>query len=79
MDAYFLHVSSRLQKIREGEPEPGGWLEELKTWPFWRAVLAEGVATMFFVFIGTMAAVSMVESTDLDAKFIRVSTVWLYF
>lgn len=73
MDAYFLHVSSRLDKLRQGEQAgSGGWLDELKSWPLWRAVLAEFLATMLFVFIGTMSATAMADTTDLDAKFIRV-------
>lgn len=73
MDAYFLHVSSRLDKLRQGEQAAsGGLLDELKSWPLWRAVLAEFLATMVFVFIGTMSATTMADTTDLDAKFIRV-------
>mgnify|MGYP000435170930 FL=1 len=75
MDGYFVHIASRLESLRQGgKGEETGWLGELKSWSLWRAVAAEFLATMMFVFIGTMAACSMAETPDtsLDAKFIRV-------
>ncbi|WAR21867.1 AQPA-like protein, partial [Mya arenaria] len=46
--------------------------QELKTWSLWRAVLAEFLATLLFVFIGTMSAVDIVPITDSAGKFVRI-------
>ena len=70
MDAYFLYVADRLEKIRNGEAK--GLLGELKSWELWRAVLAEGVATMLFVFIGTASAVLPMGEALQAAKIVRV-------
>lgn len=75
MEAYFVHIASRVEKLRQGEADSVGWMDELKSWPLWRAVLAEFIATMLFVFIGTMSASSMAETTDVDAKFLRVRDI----
>ncbi|WAR21869.1 AQP2-like protein [Mya arenaria] len=73
IDGYFLYLASRLDKLRRGEnTETGNWLQELKTWSLWRAVLAEFLATLLFVFIGTMSAVDIVPITDSAGKFIRI-------
>ncbi|WAR21870.1 AQP1-like protein, partial [Mya arenaria] len=45
---------------------------ELKSWPLWRAVLAEFIATLLFVFIGTMSAIDIVPFTDTAGKFVRI-------
>lgn len=73
MDGYFLHVANRLDKIRTGDNHgKSEFLKELKTLDLWRAVLAEFVATMLFVFIGTMSAVGIVTLSTGEA-IIRVS------
>lgn len=58
MDAYFLYITSKLEKLRKG-PERSLFdiAGEFKSWDLWRAVLAEGVATMLFVFAGTSSIV----------------------
>ncbi|XP_052773593.1 aquaporin-5-like [Mya arenaria] len=73
IDGYFVYLASRLDKLRQGgDTETGNWLQELKTWPLWRAVLAEFLATLLFVFIGTMSAVDIVPITDPAGKFVRI-------
>ena len=73
MDAYFLYVANRIDKIRAGEGS-GKFdiVGELKSWELWRAVMAEGVATMLFVFIGTASAVLPLGEVLMAAKIIRV-------
>ena len=73
MDAYFLYVANRIDKIRAGEGN-GKFdiVGELKSWELWRAVMAEGVATMLFVFIGTASAVLPLGEVLMAAKIIRV-------
>ncbi|XP_052770365.1 aquaporin FA-CHIP-like [Mya arenaria] len=73
VDGYFIYLASRLDKLRKGgDTETGNWLQELQTWPLWRAVLAEFLATLVFVFIGTMSAVDIVPLTDPAGKFVRI-------
>ncbi|WAR21889.1 AQPA-like protein [Mya arenaria] len=76
IDGYFIYLASRLDKLRKGgDTETGNWLQELQTWPLWRAVLAEFLATLLFVFIGTMSAVDIVPITDPAGKFVRISPI----
>lgn len=68
MDGYFLYIASKLEGLRKGGPERGVFdiLGEIKSLDLWRAVLAEGLATMIFVFVGTSATV-LPLGEDLDA------------
>ncbi|XP_062599756.1 aquaporin-4-like [Saccostrea cucullata] len=54
MEGYFMHVSQAVTEARFGKDveEKVYSIRELKTWKFWRAVLAEFVGTMLFVFLG---------------------------
>ncbi|XP_061182475.1 aquaporin-1-like [Saccostrea echinata] len=54
MEGYFMHVSQAVAEARFGKDleEKVYSIRELKTWKFWRAVLAEFVGTMLFVFLG---------------------------
>lgn len=55
MEGYFMHVSKKVAEARFGkeeEEEKVYSVRELKTWKFWRAVMAEFVGTMLFVFLG---------------------------
>ncbi|XP_060576032.1 aquaporin AQPAe.a-like [Ruditapes philippinarum] len=59
MEGYFLYIANHLENIRLTDSRsslPNKTIHELKTWDLWRAVLAEFVATVLFVFIGTMSA-----------------------
>lgn len=50
-----MHVSKKVAEARFGkeeEEEKVYSVRELKTWKFWRAVMAEFVGTMLFVFLG---------------------------
>lgn len=74
MDSYFIHIANRLEKLRRTDKNQSkGILNELKSWDLWRAVIAEGIATLLFVFIGTMSAVGIVPVTDVTGNFVRVS------
>lgn len=59
MEAYFVYIANKIQEIRFGKPKEVRILQlgELKTWPFWRAVLAEFVGTLLFVFLGSASAI----------------------
>nr|QIE08067.1 aquaporin 1 [Sinonovacula constricta] len=72
MDGYFAYIARRLDSIRlspDGEPT---MFREVKSRDLWRAVLAEFVATMLFVFIGTMSAVPLVPVGGA-AQYVRVA------
>ena len=73
MDGYFLYIADRLDRIRVGEGKGKfDLIGELKSWELWRAVLAEGVATMLFVFIGTASAVLPAGEALSAAVIVRV-------
>ena len=73
MDGYFLHIANRLDSIRTEGQGKLDIIGELKSWDLWRAVLAEGLATMLFVFVGT-ASIVLPEGQVLGpALIIRVS------
>lgn len=59
MEAYFMYIANKIQEIRFGKPKEVRILQfgELKTWPFWRAALAEFVGTLLFVFLGSASAI----------------------
>ncbi|KAL4218102.1 Aquaporin-4 [Mactra antiquata] len=74
MDGYFLSIASKLDSIRlQSTTGKLDILRELKSFELWRGVLAEFLATMLFVFIGTMSAVDVVNPLDLSSKFIRIA------
>uniref|UniRef100_A0A8W8NLK5 Uncharacterized protein n=1 Tax=Magallana gigas TaxID=29159 RepID=A0A8W8NLK5_MAGGI len=55
MEGYFMHVSKKVADARFGkeqEEEKVYSVRELKSWKFWRAVMAEFVGTLLFVFLG---------------------------
>lgn len=55
MEGYFMHVSKKVADARFGkeqEEEKVYSVQELKSWKFWRAVMAEFVGTLLFVFLG---------------------------
>lgn len=50
-----MHVSKKVAEARFGkeqEEEKVYSVRELKSWKFWRAVMAEFVGTLLFVFLG---------------------------
>ena len=73
MDAYFLYITSKLEKLRKG-PERNllDIAGELKSWDLWRAVLAEGIATMLFVFVGTSSIVQPTGELMDGGRIVRV-------
>lgn len=76
MDGYFLDLTRRIERIRLGDT-PIGMLQELKSRDFWRAVFAEFIATMVFLFIATMAAVPLVPVDGVQANIIKVGEIFL--
>ena len=74
MDGYFLHIANRLDKIRTGDGQGNfNIFGELKSWDLWRAVLAEGVATLLFVFVGTASIVLPTGEVPGAPLIVRVS------
>ena len=74
MDAYFLYLTSKLEKLRTG-PERSllDMKREILSWDLWRGTLAEGIATMLFVFIGTASIVFPIGEALTSAKIVKVS------
>lgn len=66
MDGYFYYITNKLEAIRLGQTS-GRFdiVGELKSYELWRAVSAEFIATMLFVFIGTMSAVTLDANDDV--------------
>lgn len=74
MDGYFLYIASKLEKLRTGPKKSVlDIVGEIKSWDLWRAVLAEGLATMLFVFIGTSAIVLPLGQALDGAKIVRIA------
>ncbi|KAL3889401.1 hypothetical protein ACJMK2_001745 [Sinanodonta woodiana] len=82
MEGYFIYITNKLANIRS-EKEIGGpkglLFREVYQWSFWRAILAEFVGTMLFVFIGCASTIrltldgSSVPQDKLDhARIIRI-------
>ncbi|KAK3088627.1 hypothetical protein FSP39_021464 [Pinctada imbricata] len=70
MEGYFVYVSDKLEEIRFGAPEKYqifGTREVVK-WAFWRAVLAEFIGTLLFVFLGCASAVPIGDSIQPTIK-----------
>ncbi|XP_071142861.1 aquaporin AQPAn.G-like isoform X3 [Mytilus edulis] len=70
MEAYVMYIANKLQEIRFGKPSEVRILHfgELKTWTFWRAVLAEFVGTLLFVFLGCASAVPITGEPQSTIK-----------
>jgi glycerol uptake facilitator-like aquaporin len=71
MDGYFVDLTRRIEKLRNGDL-PSGMLQELKSRALWRAVFAEFIATMVFLFIATMAAVPLLPVEGTEATIVKV-------
>ncbi|XP_060552215.1 lens fiber major intrinsic protein-like [Ruditapes philippinarum] len=70
MDGYFVDLTRRIEKLRNGDL-PSGMLQELKSRALWRAVFAEFIATMVFLFIATMAAVPLLPVEGTEATIVK--------
>ncbi|XP_046362414.1 aquaporin-4-like isoform X1 [Haliotis rufescens] len=71
MEGYFIYVANKLDSIRFG-PSSGGKLfdlREVKTLSFWRAVSAEFLATMMFVFLGSASAIFDSDKVKISLAF----------
>lgn len=74
MEGYFLYIANKLDRIRNGDtPEKFDILRELRGFELWRAVLAEFIATMLFVFMGTMSAVALEPATTMAYDVVNVN------
>ncbi|XP_033727444.1 aquaporin-1-like [Pecten maximus] len=75
MEAFVHHITNKLSEIRKPkEPETKPLqFGELKLWSFWRAVLAELVGTMLFVFLGCMSSIPLRTHTPLDHDPVKIS------
>ena len=73
MEGLMLYVSDKLSEIRFGKKKDNDkccGLKELATWVFWRAVIAEFLGTMLFVFLGC-ASVIPLKGTEQSAVKVR--------
>ena len=81
MEALYIHIATKLEKIRFGQIPVVRRLDlsEVKTKGLWRAVLAEFLATMLFIFMSVMSAmtVGLVNASGADfspgARLVKVS------
>ena len=79
MDAYFLYLSAKLEKLRKGSPRSVFDIAgEFMSVDLWRAVLAEGIATMLFVFVGTSSIVQPAGEILDGGRILRVSFVVIH-
>jgi hypothetical protein len=83
MEGYFIHIANHVERIRSSHSKTelprsfsGKIIKELKSWELWRSVLAEFIATLLFVFIGTMSTLPIVPEADDWAKIIRVRIIF---
>lgn len=76
MEALFIHIANKLENIRFGRHSPSGKvfdLSEVKSVDLWRAVFAEFLAQVLFLFLGGASAIAIAQ-TGSDTDFVRVST-----
>ncbi|XP_048250980.1 aquaporin-4-like isoform X2 [Haliotis rufescens] len=68
MEGYFIYVANKLDSIRFGIGKARKLFDasEARTWAFWRAVIAEFLATLLFVFLGSASAV-------LETNLVKIS------
>jgi len=75
MEALYIHIANKLESLRFGSGG-GGYklinLEELRTLALWRAVFAEFLAQVIFVFMGCASAIKISQG-DFDNS----GTDWL--
>ena len=70
MESYFLYITNKIQEIRFGKPKQLTFcdLSEVKTWLFWRAVMAEYVGTLLFVFLASQSTIPLDGTPQLFTK-----------
>ncbi|CAG5133919.1 unnamed protein product, partial [Candidula unifasciata] len=59
MEALYIHIANKLEGLRFGKSGPSGKitdLSELKSAELWRAVFAEFLAQVLFIFLGCASA-----------------------
>ena len=76
MEGLYVYTANKLEAIRTGNDGKGSYkifdVQELKSIPFWRAVGAEFLAQILFVFLGGCSA--MYTGADPgNAQIIKVS------
>ncbi|KAJ8321675.1 hypothetical protein KUTeg_000146, partial [Tegillarca granosa] len=61
MEGLIVHTASKLAEKRFGKEQKNSWssFRELKTWVFWRAVIAEALGTTLFVYMGVSSTISL--------------------
>ena len=76
MDSYFMDIRNKFENLKARRLDSKlDASKEIVRLSFWRDVLAEGLATMLFVFVGTASNVYTIGEELDTAKTIRVSTV----
>ncbi|CAG5123908.1 unnamed protein product, partial [Candidula unifasciata] len=67
MEALFIHIANKLEAIRFGRQAPSGKildLSELKSVDLWRAVFAEFLAQVLFLFLGCASAIAIAPANE---------------
>ncbi|XP_059175182.1 aquaporin-5-like isoform X2 [Physella acuta] len=73
MEALYIHIANKLESIRFGKPKHSGKLidiAELKTLELWRAVFAEFLAQILFVFLGCASAIAINPTNSSDPVYL---------
>ncbi|XP_041360895.1 aquaporin-2-like isoform X3 [Gigantopelta aegis] len=78
LEGFFIYISNKLESIRFGHTKTKYKiidLQELKSVALWRAVFAEFLASILFVYLGAQSAVGrgVVGNTPDNADIIRIS------
>uniref|UniRef100_A0A0B7A807 Aquaporin n=2 Tax=Arion vulgaris TaxID=1028688 RepID=A0A0B7A807_9EUPU len=75
MEALYVHIANKLENIRYGRQAPSGKildLTELKSLELWRAVFAEFLAQVLFVYLGCASANALAGPKD-DIYLIKIA------
>lgn len=77
MEALYIHIANKLEGLRFGTCGPSGKIlsmSELKSAELWRAVFAEFLAQVLFVFLGCASANAIGNTTPpTDVYLLKVS------
>ena len=84
MEGFFIYISNKLEAIRFGHSKTKYKIvdfQELKSVALWRAVFAEFMASMIFVYLGAQSAAGrgLSGNTPDNSDIIRVGSLCLHF
>lgn len=74
MEGLVIHVANKLAEKRFGKEHHLSLFSfhELKTWVFWRAVIAEALGTALFVYMGVSSTVLLSSNHKADIVQVRL-------